>query len=93
MKDAPVLILDEPTSALDAETEREVMEALGRLMRGRTTFIIAHRLSTARRADRILVLEAGRVVESGTHDELLARRNLYARMHNLQFGNTAATRR
>jgi ATP-binding cassette subfamily B protein/subfamily B ATP-binding cassette protein MsbA len=85
LKDAPILILDEPTAALDAETESQVLEAIHRLTRGRTTFVIAHRLSTVRRADRILVLEGGRLVESGTHAELLARPGPYRRLHALQF--------
>jgi len=84
LKDAPVLILDEPTSALDAQTETLLMEALERLMVGRTTFIIAHRLSTIRQADRIVVLEAGKVVEMGTHQELLAIHGLYYRWHRVQ---------
>jgi ATP-binding cassette subfamily B protein/subfamily B ATP-binding cassette protein MsbA len=84
LKNAPILILDEPTSALDAGTESAVMEALDRLARGRTTFIIAHRLSTVRRADCILVLHEGRMVESGTHAELLARGGRYAQFHELQ---------
>jgi ATP-binding cassette, subfamily B, bacterial len=84
LKDAPVLILDEPTSALDAETEARVMEALGRLMRGRTVFVIAHRLSTVRRADRIVVLEGGVAVESGSHAQLLAAGGRYSRLHELQ---------
>jgi ATP-binding cassette, subfamily B, bacterial len=89
LKDAPVLILDEPTSALDAETEALLLEALERLMAGRTTFIIAHRLSTIRTADRIAVVKGGRVVELGTHAELLARGGAYARLHRLQFGGGA----
>jgi ATP-binding cassette subfamily B protein len=89
LKDAPILILDEPTSALDAETEGEVLQALGRLMKGRTTLIIAHRLSTARVANRIFVLKDGMIAEAGTHDELLARNALYARLYKTQFGNTA----
>ena len=84
VKDAPVLILDEPTSAVDAENERAILEALARLMKGRTTLIIAHRLSTIRHADRIVVLEGGGVVEQGTHTELLARPRVYARLHSLQ---------
>jgi ATP-binding cassette subfamily B protein/subfamily B ATP-binding cassette protein MsbA len=86
LKDAPVLILDEPTSALDAATEAQLLEALERLRRGRTTLVIAHRLSTVRGADRILVLEAGRLVEAGTHEELLARGDRYGQLHRIQFG-------
>lgn len=86
LKDAPVLILDEPTSALDAETETALLQALERLMKGRTTLIIAHRLSTVRCAQRIIVMKDGRIVESGSHEELLAEGKLYARLHRLQFG-------
>jgi ATP-binding cassette, subfamily B, bacterial len=84
LKDAPVLILDEPTSALDTQTEALVLEALERLMRGRTTFIIAHRLSTVRRADRIVVLEQGRVIEMGTHEGLIAANGRYCHLHAFQ---------
>jgi ATP-binding cassette, subfamily B, bacterial MsbA len=87
-KDAPVLILDEATSALDSASERLVQEALQRLMAGRTTLIVAHRLSTIEHADRVLVLDHGRLAESGSHTELLARGGLYARLHALQFGAT-----
>jgi ATP-binding cassette subfamily B protein len=85
LKDAPILLLDEATSALDAESERKVQGALDRLMEGRTTLVIAHRLATVRRAHRILVMDAGRIVEEGTHEALLARGGLYARLARLQF--------
>jgi ATP-binding cassette subfamily B protein len=84
LKDAPVLILDEPTSALDAQTEATLIEAMERLMQGRTTFIIAHRLSTVRNADRIVVLEDGQVVEAGTHEQLQTAKGMYARLEQLQ---------
>jgi subfamily B ATP-binding cassette protein MsbA len=84
LRDAPILILDEPTSNLDAAAEHAVMEALGRAAAARTTIIIAHRLSTVRLADRILVLERGRIVEEGIHADLLARHGRYARLYNLQ---------
>jgi ATP-binding cassette subfamily B protein len=80
-----ILILDEATSALDSESEILVQEALERLMQDKTVFIIAHRLATVRRADRILVLEQGRIVESGTHTELLAKGDRYAKFHAQQF--------
>ncbi len=86
-KDAPILILDEATSALDAESERAVQDALERLMQGRTTLVIAHRLATIEHADRVLVLDGGRLVEQGSHAELLGRAGLYARLHAMQFRN------
>ena len=84
-KDAPILILDEATSALDAESERAVQDALERLMKGRTTLVIAHRLATIEHADRVLVLDGGRLVEHGTHATLLGSGGLYARLHAMQF--------
>ena len=86
LRDAPVLVLDEPTSALDARTEAAVADALRELSRGRTTFVIAHRLSTVRDADRVIVLDAGRVVESGSPADLLAAGGHYARLVRLQEG-------
>jgi ABC-type multidrug transport system fused ATPase/permease subunit len=86
IKDAPILLLDEATSALDSESEQQVQDALGVLMQGRTTIAIAHRLSTIENADTIYVIDGGKVVEQGRHEELLGRGGLYSRLHELQFG-------
>ena len=90
LRDAPILLLDEATSALDTEAERQVHAALARLMQGRTVLVIAHRLSTVTNADRIYVLDGGRVVDQGTHAELLGREGIYRRLCRLQFENAAA---
>jgi subfamily B ATP-binding cassette protein MsbA len=84
IRDAPILLLDEVSTGLDAQAEELVFEALVRLMGGRTTVVVAHRLATIRNADRIHVLDAGTIVESGTHAELVARQGLYSRLHEIQ---------
>ena len=89
VRNAPILLLDEATSALDAENERLVQNALSRAMTGRTTLVIAHRLATVLKADRIVVMDEGRVVEEGTHHELLAKGGLYAKLAKLQFAGEA----
>jgi ABC-type multidrug transport system fused ATPase/permease subunit len=86
LKNSPILILDEPTTALDAETEAAVLRSLDRLRKGRTVFVVAHRLSTVRQADLLLVMHEGQIVERGKHDELAARGGHYARVCELQFG-------
>ncbi|PKP79605.1 MAG: ABC transporter, partial [Alphaproteobacteria bacterium HGW-Alphaproteobacteria-2] len=85
LRDAPVLLLDEATSALDAESERAVQQAVERLSSGRTTIVVAHRLATVKKADRIVVLDGGRIVAEGKHDALVAQGGLYARLARLQF--------
>ena len=90
LRDAPVLLLDEATSALDAESERAVQRAVDEMAKGRTTIIIAHRLATVKKADRILVFDKGRIVAEGSHDALVAEGGLYARLARLQFTDGAA---
>jgi subfamily B ATP-binding cassette protein MsbA len=92
IRNTPILLLDEPSGALDPESEELVLEALERLMQGRTSLTIAHRLTTVRRASRIFVLDGGTIVESGSHDELLAREGVYSRLYQKQFGERSATR-
>jgi ATP-binding cassette subfamily B protein len=91
LKAAPILLLDEATSALDAESETAVQAALETLMQGRTTLVIAHRLATIKRADRIVVMSEGRIAEEGTHTSLVARGGLYARLAELQFEDGTVT--
>ena len=88
VRDPRILILDEATSSLDLAVEHQVQEAMNRAMAGRTSFVIAHRLSTVRTADRILVLEGGRIVQEGTHESLIREDGLYSRLHRLQFDET-----
>ena len=90
LKDAPILILDEATSSLDTEAEAIVQKAMDNLMAGRTTFVIAHRLSTVAKADRIIVVVDGRIVEEGRHDDLIARRGAYYKLYHMQFGSGPA---
>jgi len=90
LKNAPILLLDEATSALDSESERYIQASLDKLMQGRTTFVVAHRLSTIERADRIVVMEQGRIVEVGQHRQLLGKGGLYAQLYRIQFAQEAA---
>jgi subfamily B ATP-binding cassette protein MsbA len=90
LKNSPILILDEATSHLDTESEMLVQRALGNLMAGRTVIVIAHRISTIRRADKIVVLDKGRIVETGSHDELLGNGGIYRRLHELQYLDAGA---
>ncbi|TNF03144.1 MAG: ATP-binding cassette domain-containing protein, partial [Gammaproteobacteria bacterium] len=90
LKNAPVLILDEATSALDTESEHHIQRALEQVMKGRTTFVIAHRLSTIENADRIMVMDKGKIVEQGSHEQLLALNGRYAQLHQKQFSDDVA---
>jgi ABC-type multidrug transport system fused ATPase/permease subunit len=92
LRNSPILILDEPTSSIDTKTEAVILDALERLMEGRTTFMIAHRLSTVRHANLLLVLQDGRIVEYGNHDELVARQGVYHQLYDLQMNHRAKTR-
>ncbi len=91
LKDAPILIFDEATSALDSESEQHIQEALQTLVKGRTTFVIAHRLSTVENADLILVLDKGKIIESGTHEQLIAQQGVYRKLHKIQFTESDAS--
>ena len=91
LKNAPVLILDEPTSSIDSKTEAVILDALERLMKGRTTLMIAHRLSTIRNPDFILVMDHGRIVQRGTHDQLMAEEGLYRQLWQIQMGHRRPT--
>ena len=93
LRDPPILILDEATSSLDTASERRVQRALDRLSEGRTVFVIAHRLSTVQRAREIFVLDGGRIVEAGDHDQLMLSGGLYRRLHEMQSGSPAAEHR
>ena len=93
LKDAPILILDEATSALDSESERLVQAALENLMKNRTTIVVAHRLSTIERADRIVVMQMGRVIEMGSHHSLIAKNGAYAQLHRAQFSGDRVVER
>ena len=90
LKDAPILIMDEPTSALDSKNESQLLEALQQLKRGRTTIIIAHRLSTIRAVDQIAVMSRGKIIETGTHEELLSVGDHYAQLYEMQFGRSVS---
>jgi len=90
VRNSPILLLDEPTAALDSESEKLVIDALEKLMKGRTVITIAHRLSTIRDADQIIVISGGVVAESGTHDELMALGKIYAELHRTQFSDASA---
>ena len=92
VKNAPIIVLDEPTSSIDSRTESVILDSLERLMVGRTSFMIAHRLSTVRHADKIVVVDQGRVVEQGTHEELIERGGLYRQLHDAQTRRRAASR-